>query len=100
MTERASELEREQRARLANMRQDLLAPVTALVGYGEMLIEEARRLQLAACSQIWNGFWLLPKSSSTWSTGCCLIWRVWRTGSRVPSSASFRPSFGTTCATR
>ena len=30
-----------QRARLANMRQELLAPVNALVGYGEILHEEA-----------------------------------------------------------
>jgi adenylate cyclase len=37
---------RERRARLANMRQELLAPVTALVGYGELLSEEAERLEL------------------------------------------------------
>ena len=46
MTERALEQERQRRARLANMRQELLAPVTALVGYGEMLIEKARGLEL------------------------------------------------------
>jgi len=46
MTERTSEGERQRRARLANMRQELLAPVTALVGYGEMLIEKARALEL------------------------------------------------------
>jgi adenylate cyclase len=46
MTESASERERQRRASLANMRQELLAPVTALVGYGEMLIEKARGLQL------------------------------------------------------
>jgi CheY-like chemotaxis protein len=46
MTDTA-DFERERRARLANMRQELLAPVTALVGYGEMLVEEARRLELA-----------------------------------------------------
>ena len=46
MADRALQRERERRARLANMRQELLAPVTALVGYGEMLIEEARILQL------------------------------------------------------
>jgi adenylate cyclase len=45
MTERASEVEREHRARLAKMRQDLLAPATALVGCGKMLVEGARRLQ-------------------------------------------------------
>jgi adenylate cyclase len=38
--------DRERRARLANMRQELLAPVTALVGYGELLSEEADRLEL------------------------------------------------------
>ena len=38
--------DRERRARLANMRQELLAPVTALVGYGELLTEEADRLEL------------------------------------------------------
>jgi adenylate cyclase len=46
MTERALEWERQRRAALANMRQELLAPVTALVGYGEMLIEKARGLEL------------------------------------------------------
>jgi adenylate cyclase len=38
--------ERERRARLANMRQELLAPVTGLVGYGELLSEETERLEL------------------------------------------------------
>jgi adenylate cyclase len=46
MTERALDWERQRRARLANMRQELLAPVTALVGYGELLTEEAERLEL------------------------------------------------------
>ena len=40
MTERALEQERQRRARLANMRHELLAPVTALVGYSELLIEK------------------------------------------------------------
>ena len=38
--------ERRRRARLANMRQELLAPVTAIVGYQEIVLEEARRLDL------------------------------------------------------
>jgi class 3 adenylate cyclase len=46
MTERGLERERQRRARLANMRQELLAPVSALVGYGEMLIEKARGPEL------------------------------------------------------
>jgi adenylate cyclase len=46
MTERAPDWERQHRAGLANMRQELLAPVAALVGYGEMLIEKARGLEL------------------------------------------------------
>jgi adenylate cyclase len=46
MTEPAADADRERRARLANMRQELLAPVTALVGYGELLMEEAERLEL------------------------------------------------------
>ena len=46
MTERVLERERQRRAHLANMRQELLAPVTALVGYGEMLIEKAQGLEL------------------------------------------------------
>ena len=46
MTEPAADADRERRARLANMRQELLAPVTALVGYGELLTEEAERLEL------------------------------------------------------
>ena len=37
VTEPAVIADRERRARLANMRQELLAPVTALVGYGELL---------------------------------------------------------------
>jgi adenylate cyclase len=47
MAERGMEQERQRRARLANMRQELLAPVTAVVGYSEMLVEEAGRLELA-----------------------------------------------------
>jgi adenylate cyclase len=39
-------LDRERRAVLANMRQELLAPVTAMAGYGELLREEAERLKL------------------------------------------------------
>ena len=46
MTGRALESERRRRARLANMRQELLAPVAALVGYGEMLLEKARGIEL------------------------------------------------------
>lgn len=46
MTEPAVIADRERRARLANMRQELLAPVTGLVGYGEILAEEAARLEL------------------------------------------------------
>jgi adenylate cyclase len=42
MPERSPERQRLRRAVLANMRQELLAPVTALVGYGEMLIEKTR----------------------------------------------------------
>src|SRR5262245_59214551 len=46
MTEPAAGADRARRARLANMRQELLAPVTALVGYGELLTEQAERLDL------------------------------------------------------
>jgi adenylate cyclase len=46
MTEPAVGAARERQARLANMRQELLAPVTALVGYGELLSEEAERFEL------------------------------------------------------
>jgi class 3 adenylate cyclase len=46
MTEPALIADRERRTRLANMRQELLAPVTALVGYGELLCEEADRLAI------------------------------------------------------
>ena len=46
MSEPAAGAARERRARLANMRQELLAPVMALVGYGELLSEEAERLEL------------------------------------------------------
>jgi adenylate cyclase len=47
MTEQALDRERQRRAGLANMRQELLAPVTALVGYGELLSEQTERLELA-----------------------------------------------------
>ena len=47
MPERSLERQRQRRAVLANMRQELLAPVTALVGYGEMLIEKTRGRGLA-----------------------------------------------------
>jgi len=46
MTEPPASADRERRARLANVRQELLAPVSALVGYGELLAEEALRLDL------------------------------------------------------
>jgi len=46
VTEPAGGAARERRARLANMRQELLAPVMALVGYGELLSEEAERPEL------------------------------------------------------
>jgi adenylate cyclase len=42
MPERSLERRRQRRAILANMRQELLAPVTALVGYGELLLEKTR----------------------------------------------------------
>jgi signal transduction histidine kinase len=54
MTERALEQERQRRARLANMRHDLLAPVMALVGYGEMLVERARGLKLEISARIFS----------------------------------------------
>jgi class 3 adenylate cyclase len=38
--------ERRRRVRLANIRQELLAPVTAIVGYAEMARDEARRIGL------------------------------------------------------
>ena len=41
-----SDDERGQRARLADLRQELLAPADAIVGYAEILSEDARRLQL------------------------------------------------------
>jgi class 3 adenylate cyclase len=46
MTDPAAGAARERRARLANMRQELLAPVMALVGYAELLTEEAGHLEL------------------------------------------------------
>ena len=42
----ARDAERRQRARLAHIRQELLAPVRAIVGYAEILRDEARRLGL------------------------------------------------------
>src|SRR3954453_9839005 len=46
MTGPASEDERRHRAHLANMRQDLLAPAGAIIGYAEMLRDEAARFDL------------------------------------------------------
>jgi class 3 adenylate cyclase len=44
--EEAGEREQHRRARLANIRQELLAPVSAITGYAEILREEAERLEL------------------------------------------------------
>jgi len=38
--------ERLRRARLANVRQELLAPASAIMGYAELLLEEARKREL------------------------------------------------------
>ena len=38
-----SETEREWRAHIANMRQELLSPIAAIVGYAELLLEDAKR---------------------------------------------------------
>ncbi len=43
MTAADDDGERLRRVRLANIRQELLAPASALVGYGEMLHEGAAR---------------------------------------------------------
>jgi class 3 adenylate cyclase len=43
-----SDEERGRRARLADLRQELLAPADAIVGYAEILSEDARRLELRA----------------------------------------------------
>ncbi|MFQ5954861.1 MAG: adenylate/guanylate cyclase domain-containing protein [Kiloniellales bacterium] len=43
MTDAADDSHRVRRIRLANMRQELLAPVSAIVGYGELLEEGAAR---------------------------------------------------------
>src|SRR5262249_37299972 len=39
--------EREKRAKLADLRQEILAPADAIVGYAEILFEDARRLELS-----------------------------------------------------
>ena len=41
MTDQRDETQRAREARLANLRQELLAPVSAILGYGEMLRDEA-----------------------------------------------------------
>jgi signal transduction histidine kinase len=46
VTDPAVIADRKRRARLANMRQELLAPVTALIGYAELSCEEADRLAI------------------------------------------------------
>ena len=38
-----AETQRARRARLANLRQELLAPVSAILGFGEMLHQDAAR---------------------------------------------------------
>ncbi|MEO3434422.1 adenylate/guanylate cyclase domain-containing protein [Inquilinus sp. CAU 1745] len=48
MTTTDSLIERQRRASLAHIRQELLAPVTSIIGYQEIVVEEAERLGLHA----------------------------------------------------
>lgn len=48
MTMAESLIERQRRASLAHIRQELLAPVTSIIGYQEIVVEEAERLGLHA----------------------------------------------------
>src|SRR4051812_2783464 len=48
MTEGSAEENRVQRALLAHLRQEFIAPAAAIVGYVDILIEDARRLALDA----------------------------------------------------
>ena len=50
MAENLSERERQRRAQVANIRQELLSPVTALLGYASLLTEEVARRQLLESS--------------------------------------------------
>jgi class 3 adenylate cyclase/CheY-like chemotaxis protein len=45
-TDRSEEARRVQRALLAHLRQEFIAPAAAIVGYADILIEDARRLSL------------------------------------------------------
>ncbi len=47
-TDGSDEARRVQRALLAHLRQEFIAPAAAIVGYTEILIEDARRLSLDA----------------------------------------------------
>ena len=98
MTEPAVIADRERRARLANMRQELLAPVIGLVGYGEFLTEEADRLepgQLAPdLRRILSAAW----NCSSWSTACSTT-RPPPISRRAPISKRSRSGCGTICAT-
>ncbi|HSM36708.1 MAG TPA: response regulator [Longimicrobiales bacterium] len=44
--------ERVRKASLANLRQELLAPIDAIAGYSEMLLEDARRAELDEAAEI------------------------------------------------
>src|SRR5688572_5946235 len=45
-TDRSEEARRIQRALLAHLRQEFIAPASAIVGYADILIEDAKRLSL------------------------------------------------------
>ncbi len=50
MSEAALDLDRVRRAQVANIRAELLAPASAMVSYGELLLDEARRQGLTAAA--------------------------------------------------
>ena len=98
MTERALEQERQRRARLANMRHELLAPVTALVGYSELLIEKARGLELEDIGPDLQR--ILISAQELLELIDRLLGVDGAAGHHQASiSASFRPSSGTICVT-
>ena len=98
MTERASEQERQRRARLANMRHELLAPVTALVGYSELLIEKARGLELEDIGADLQRI-LISAQELLELIGGLIGWTVLPAANQASLSTSLRPSCGTICAT-
>ena len=63
----------DKRARLAHVRQELLAPVKAIAGYADILRDEDSRLGLEHWCRISTGFWQPPRPCSSLSRASWML---------------------------